>query len=79
MLRTGGGGLEGPGDLGDVGSGGTYGTTLKPKNSFPNGRFNAAGTLTSDSIISLVTTFCLLQEKVSGVPQRKQVRQTLCV
>lgn len=61
MVRT--GGLEGPVDVDGLGSGGVYGTTLKPKNSFPNGRFNAAGTLTSDSSVSLVTTFCLLEGK----------------
>ena len=61
MIRT--GGLEGSGDIDALGSEGVYGATLKPKNSFPNGRFNAAGTLTSDSNISLVTIFCLLQKK----------------
>ena len=72
-------GLEGLGGTDGLGSGGVYGTTLKPKNSFPNGSFNAAGTLTSDSIISLVTTFCLLQENVSRVPHPEQAEQTLCV
>lgn len=51
-----GGGAEG--EEGALGSGGVYGTTLKPKNSFPNGRLSAAGTLTSASVELLLIIFC---------------------
>jgi hypothetical protein len=44
-------------------SGSLYGTTGNPKNSFPNGKFNAAGTTRPSSRVSFVTTRGLLTEQ----------------
>lgn len=44
-------------------SGGVYVATLKPKNSWPNGRLRAAGTFTSESNVLLETMRWLLEKK----------------
>ena len=53
-----------------------YAVTLKPKNSWPNGRLRAAGTLAPDSSVSLETILRLLEIILVRMPAVSTVLKT---